>query len=349
MAELEHRLTGSTALNRLHPELAAHIPEARTYVAILFDGLGAHQLAHPDAASLAAAHRAPIDAPFPTTTTVSLATIATGLAPAGHGLLGHIIRLGGRETVVNALKWIAPGGAPVNVDTDAFLPSPNLWERVRAAGCEPITVQPGHFADTPLSTALYRGCRFESIWSHEEFADATVELAGEGRRLIFAYLPEVDFAAHLFGQESEEYTWAIRTVADAWDAIAARLPSDVALIGTADHGHLDYAESGKVHLARADIKGLTVYGDPRALYVSGKPALIDALEAMVPAERYGKEELRAWWGPGDHPEIGERGPDAVFLANDGRLLIPGHMDKRLTGYHGGLDPRELRVPLLVAG
>ncbi|NIR38997.1 MAG: alkaline phosphatase family protein, partial [Actinobacteria bacterium] len=56
---------------------------------VLFDGLGDGQLHHPAAAALAASRRAAIDAPFPTTTTVSLATIATGRSPAEHGLLGY--------------------------------------------------------------------------------------------------------------------------------------------------------------------------------------------------------------------------------------------------------------------
>ena len=40
-------------------------------VLMLFDGLGAHQLEHPIAAGLRSARAATLDAPFPTTTTVS--------------------------------------------------------------------------------------------------------------------------------------------------------------------------------------------------------------------------------------------------------------------------------------
>ncbi len=79
VAELERRLTGSALHPGLHPQLAAAIPAAQSYVLILFDGLGNGQLAHAAAAPLAAARVGVLDAGWPTTTTVSMATVATGM------------------------------------------------------------------------------------------------------------------------------------------------------------------------------------------------------------------------------------------------------------------------------
>lgn len=349
VAELEWRLTGAAPAARMHAGPASEIPEADTYVLLLMDGLGAHQLDHPSASSLAANSRGTIDAPFPTTTTVSLASIATGLPPRLHGLLGHVIWLPELGQTVNSLKWIGPGGAPIDVDTAAYLPAPNLWERLRTAGVEPITVQPGHFDRTPLSKALYRGCRFESIWDTDDFVRAVVDLSNVKHRFIFAYLPQVDFAAHLFGQASRQYADALRTVERCWDRIATGLGAEAVMVGTSDHGHLDYRHEDKHLIASADARGLTLFGDTRSLYVRGDPDRIEQLGAKLPARWVPLEDLRTWWGssePVGHP-FSEREPQGVFMANEGRLLIPGHMDKRLIGYHGGLDRREIEVPLLV--
>ena len=350
MAELEWRLTGSALSPLLQADLADQIPSADTYVLILIDGLGAAQLDHPAAGSLAGASRATFDAPFPTTTTVSLASVSTGHVPLTHGLLGHIIWIPELEAVANSLKWIAPGGAPIDIDTSSYLPSPNLWERLRAGGVEPITVQPGQFDHTPLSEALYRGCRFEPVWDTAEFANAVVELSSVSNRLIFAYLPEVDFAAHLFGQQSDEYSAAVRTVASAWDSISARLRPNVAMVGTADHGHIDYTETDKFFITRDIARAVRLFGDPRALYVKGPEDAISALGEVLPATWFSQEEIMTWWGPETTSDaaILDRMPDGVFMADPGRVLIPGHMDKRLIGYHGGLDPRELKIPLLIA-
>ena len=63
--------------------------------------------------------------------------------------------------MVNTLKWVDLSGQPVHYDYGSFLARPNLWERLRQAGIEPITVQPESFAGSPLSRLLYRGARFE--------------------------------------------------------------------------------------------------------------------------------------------------------------------------------------------
>ena len=160
MAELEWRLGGAPLLPRLHTDLAQAIPTGDTYVLVLFDGLGADQLAHP-AAQLREDAVGRIDAPFPTTTTVSMATVATGLPPSQHGLLGYQLWMPETGQVANTIKWTTLWGEALEVDTIRLLPSPNLWERLVAVGAEPITVQPGHFAGSPLSKALYRGCRYE--------------------------------------------------------------------------------------------------------------------------------------------------------------------------------------------
>ncbi|MFQ5967299.1 MAG: alkaline phosphatase family protein, partial [Acidimicrobiia bacterium] len=72
VAELEMRMIGSAPSPALHSEPAALLPEAETHVLVLFDGLGNHQLEHPRARPLLEARAGTVDAPFPTTTVVSL-------------------------------------------------------------------------------------------------------------------------------------------------------------------------------------------------------------------------------------------------------------------------------------
>ena len=81
MGELERRMTGGASLSGLQPDLAASIPDANTYVVVLFDGLGIAQLDHPDATIFRESNRGVLRSPFPTTTSVALSTVATGLTP----------------------------------------------------------------------------------------------------------------------------------------------------------------------------------------------------------------------------------------------------------------------------
>ncbi|HSG80401.1 MAG TPA: alkaline phosphatase family protein, partial [Acidimicrobiia bacterium] len=311
VAELEHRLIGTTPAAPLHAPLANLIPEARSYVLVLFDGLGDLQLDHRQAEPLRASRRGAIDAPFPTTTTVSLATIATGRSPAEHGLIAYQLWIPETERVVGTIKWTTLWGEQVEVDHAGFLPGPNLWERLVSKGVEPITVQPWNFQGTPLSRVLYRGCRWEP-WSDESDAvEAACQLAAEPGRLVFLYLPHVDFAAHVTGQASQAYADAMRIVARAWERLGQRLPDGAVAIGTADHGHVDVPETRRIRIDKADHEGRIFSGDSRALFVHGEGR---SLAERLPARWVPRAEMDDWWGPGvRHGAFDGRAPDGVLL------------------------------------
>ncbi len=309
--------------------------------------MGSTQLDHPDAQPLRTAFRTSIDAPFPTTTTVSLASLATGLPPSQHGLIAYELYLPDIERVVNSIQWTTLWGDPIPYDYDGFLPSPNLWERLKAGGVEPITIQPGHFEGTPLSKVLYRGCRYEPVYSVVELIDAAVDLAARPGRLVEVYVPNIDVAAHTHGQSSQQYAQAMAFASGLWEAIRGGLPDGAVLVGTSDHGHVDIPIEGQAVVPKRAEKELTLYGDTRVMFVKGDGApLADAL----PARWLALGEFSDWLGPGPHhPALAQRAPDGALLADDGHRLMHRFTNQRLIGSHGGLTDHERLVPLLVAG
>jgi len=347
VAELELRLGGAAPSPGLRGSLSAAIPEASSYVLVLMDGLGDYQLDHPSAQPLAVSRRGAVDASFPTTTTVNLATIATGLPPIAHGLIAYQMWLPEADQVINTIKWTTLWGDPVPHDYEGFLPSPNTWERLAAAGAEPIVIQPYNFEGSPLSRVLYRGCRWEPWTTTNQAAEAAAQLAAEPGRCILLYLPHVDFAAHVSGQESEEYTEALDIVAATWELLCQRLPPGAVAVGTADHGHVDVPAARQARISKPDHEGRTFYGDGRALFVRGDGA---GLAAELPASWIPIAGMDGWWGDATpHPHFAERSPDGAIIADDGHVVLHRFGDDRLVGHHGGLTPQELRVPLLVEG
>lgn len=336
--ELEQRLAGSSR-RALTPGLASELPEADTLVLVLFDGLGVAQLAHDAAAPFRSSQVGVLSSSFPTTTSVALASMVTAQDPGEHGLIAHLMYHPGSDRVVNTLKWVDLTGAPVTWDYASVLPRPNLWERLAEAGVEAITVQPGSFQGSALSRLLYRGARFEPAWTYEELIDATINLASAPGRLIFTYVPPVDVAGHLHGLGSGEFTDAMRYAARVWDQLRSRLPAGVALIGTADHGLIEYPPERKTLVRDRRFDSLRFAGDPRGVHVWGEEGLISDFarsvdsEVVDPADLFGVR----------HPTMG----DGLVLAPPGRVVLPPGFDKRLLCYHGGLDPAEVEVPLLV--
>ncbi len=342
VAELEMRLTGSAAWSGLtDPD---PVPDAGTYVLMVFDGLGIAQLEHPSAGAFREANRATIESPFPTTTSVAKATIATGLPPSRHGLSAHLAWMEDLGQVVNTLKWVNLHGDHVGYDHARLLPQPNLWERLRGAGMEPIVIEPGPYQDSPLSRVLFRGARFEGYWDHQEVVEATTQLAAVPGRLIVTYLPEVDFSAHVFGLDSAEFGAAMEQAARVWDRIRSSIPPGAALLGTADHGLAGFDEQHKILIRDPRWEALRFAGDSRGVQMWGDPGLMDDLARHVGGELADPSTLI---GPEPTPAALGRIGERVLLPPDDIAVIPKGFDKRLLCYHGGLSRAEVEIPLLV--
>jgi hypothetical protein len=345
VAELEFAMTGNSSSPRLEADLARTLRDASTNVLVLFDGLGAGQLKHPKAPDLSAASAGTLDAPFPSTTTVSLATLATGLPPSQHGLIAYKMWMPDVDVVVNTIHMTTRWGKSVpGIDYESFLPSPNLWERLAHAGVEPIVVQPGNFDRTPLTRTLYRGARFEGYWNPDEAVAVTADVAATSGRFVLLYVPHVDFAAHVSGQDSTEYAEAMEVANTIWRRLASEIPTDVGLIGTADHGHLDIAPAARTRFDDEDFKDSFVSEDGRVLFVHGDAAPV--LDAVDPRSTHVETSFR-WWGPSPvHPQLAERAPDSMVFLPPATAALSRHSNDRLHGYHGGVTPEERQIPLL---
>ena len=173
------------------------------------------------------------------------------------------------------------GGQPVTYDYANLLPRPNLWERLRSAGVEPITVQPGDFQTSPLTREMYRGTRFEGAWDAQDLANATIALAAEPERLIFTYVPFVDYAGHVFGQGSQEFRDLMTLSASIWDMIVVGLPPGAVVVGAADHGLIEVAGIGQDRHSRPEIRRSAQAGDPRGVQLWGDDELIDDLVSLT--------------------------------------------------------------------
>lgn len=344
VAELEHRAAGSAPSGRLAHDLASAVPAHETVVLVLFDGLGVHQLDHPAADDLRASAVGMLDAPFPTTTTVSLATIASGRVAAEHGLLGYLLSVPEVGTVVNTIHMRSVWGDEVAIDHAGFLPGTLVWERLRAAGVEALTVQPGGFAGSPLSRTLYRDLRFEPYFTVDEAVAVTTDVASHPRRFVFLYVPFVDLAAHMHGQTSREYDDAMGVANAIWRRLVGELPDGVTLVGTADHGHVDIPRERRIRLTEQDEAGLQLAGDARGLFVTGDPAPV---LARLPSQWVPVDDMHALWGGPVADRFADRLPDGMVVPDPGWVVLARFMNQHLIGHHGGLTPQERQIPLLV--
>lgn len=154
----------------------------------------------------------------PSRTVAALASLATGVAPATHGLiepgLGFLTRLSSLRPLAREL---ARGGIPSTVVASELLPAQRavLWALTKAAG---------------LSKYRSAGLRAREVARTAQ----TIALS-QSTGLVFVYLNDCDQAGHAHGWMSPQYLAAAVEV-DAAIGVLADVTEHSLLIVLADHG-----------------------------------------------------------------------------------------------------------------
>lgn len=346
--------------------LGALAPSPRAVVVVLVDGMGFHLLADraghaPYLRSLLTAGHPGITteltAGFPTTTASSLATLGTGSAPGRHGLVGYDVLDTDSDRIVNQLTW------PADLDPLAWQPHPTVFERAADAGVDVVRVGPRAFAASGLTQAALRGGRYIVAESLPARVSATLTQVGRSHRLLaYVYWEGLDRTGHHHGCGSLAWTAALEDADAALSSLAAGLPAGTLLLITADHGMVDIALSTRIDLAaRPELRaGVRLSaGEPRAVYLWSLPGrraqVVDRWRTELgdDFDVITRDEAAAagWFGPASRPEYLARAGEVIVLARGSRIIIDSSRHraevKTLVGWHGGLSPDEVLVPLLL--
>jgi hypothetical protein len=318
-------------------------------VLVVLDGLGwsaleAHRSLLPRLAGLAGG---PITTVAPSTTASALTSLATGLAPAEHGIVGYRMRVDG--SVLNVLRWSTDNGSG---------PDPFVVQRHDAFLGRPVpVVTRGEFRTTRFTEAHLRGTRFVGWSTTSVLVGQVRRLVDEGERLVYAYYPGVDAVAHEFGLHDEffraELVAADRLLGELLDA----LPREVTVLVTADHGQVHIGHEGWIELNALASLVDAYGGDGRFRYLYARRGAAAELEAAAREEVghqawvFSRDELfdGGWLGPGPaRPAVRRRVGDVVLAARDPVAFVdPAYTrEAQLLAGHGSLTPDEMQVPLL---
>jgi len=341
-------------------------PAARACL-LLVDGLGWELLRanRTSAPFLNAIARDPLTAGFPATTAASLSSLATGLPPGEHGLVGYTMALPGYDRAFNALTWSLYGLGPrvdlrEEVVPEAFQPQPTLPERAAAGGVPIHYLGPAFHKGSGLSRAIGRGQRFHPAESLEAIQEAALRQLDAQPAMVYGYYSRLDAAGHIHGVASQ--AWRDELAVDhAVRILAEQLPDGTVLVVTGDHGMVDLRPNERLDLADhpelAAGVGLLA-GEARARFVrTVKGATADVVSAWrsILGDRmwvWTRDEAIATgiFGPRVSDQVRERSGDVVAAAFSRVGIVQRDVDPaqaRLNGHHGSLTPAEQLVPLCV--
>lgn len=349
--------------------LADDLPTGRHLVFLLADGLGCAILERLGEDSfLRCSLRRELRAVFPSATASALTSLATGAWPKDHGVTGWWTHLPEHGITATALPFVErfedrPLGE-LGIGLDVF-PVPALLPRYAR---RTLAVQPQAIAHSSYSRYFLGDTPALGYTGLEAGVEAVLAHVRESTQPSFTYfyVPDVDHAGHAHGPRSPEVLERARAI----DAAARRLRDGLGpqghLVLSADHGQIEVPPERK-HVLTArdpllDFLAVPPYGEPRAPQFSVRPGSEAAFRRAFEA-RFGEEwallsvdevEALGLLGPGrlgatTRARLGSF--LALAAAEDVLLFRPGPDPEGvegLRGYHGGLLPAEMRIPLVVA-
>jgi hypothetical protein len=342
--------------------LSESVGEVRRVAVVLVDGMGWHLLPElaadaPLLASVLAGGAGRLDelvCTFPSTTPTSLVSLATGAQPGGHGVLGFTVKLPHTDRVLNHIFW---RGDPPPAQ---WQPLPTWFERLARAGVSARAVLPASFVGSGLTEAAYRGALFRPAGSDDDYAGQLAEEIRAEPGFIYGYTAALDTAAHLFGVGSPQWHTAAAGVDTLLTRLVEQLPSDAALLVTADHGGVNVAPDARIDLdadprlaAGVDV----VAGDPRVRYLYTESGAADDVLAAWSETLVGRAEVRSrddavahgLFGPVRPDHLARIGDVVVTCTGDTAVLATAHEPPEvanLVGLHGAATPAEMAIPLI---
>ncbi|MCU1571026.1 MAG: hypothetical protein JWR33_1767 [Naasia sp.] len=343
------------------------LPAARGAIVVLIDGLGAAALkaraGYARTLAGALSKKSTLATGVPTTTAAALSTLMTGVLPGVHGVVSYSVLDAATDRIVNQLSgW---GGS---VDPQVWQRCPTVFEEAQSEGAvRGVAVGPARYSSSGFSAAILRGADYVAAESITDRFAAALEQVRQGSAVVYLYIPEVDSAAHAKGWQSDAWAEALEEVDGALRAALARLPRDVLLLVTADHGIVDVPEHRQILFDENPmlVDGVRhVGGEPRLLHLYLESDLAEG-ERRALLERWrtaegerawvrSREEAIAegWYGPVD-AEVAPRIGDILVAARslvayyDSRTATAG--SRGMIGQHGSWTSEETRVPLLRFG
>ena len=342
--------------------LTEWVGEVRRVAVVLVDGMGWHLLPKlatdaPLLASVLAGDTGRLDeltCTFPSTTPTSLASLTTGVAPGQHGILGFTVKVPETDRILSHIFW-RDDPAPAQ-----WQPVPTWFERLQQAGVGAWAVLPAAFLGSGLTEATYRGAQLHAASDDDDYAQLVIDQLHAAPGLVYAYTAALDTTAHLFGIGSPEWHAAAVDVDGLLTRLVEALPSDAALLVTADHGGLNVPDTARIDLdadPRLSAGVRAVAGDPRVRYLHTRPGAASDVIAAWSELLDGRAEVRSrddavaagLFGPVRPDHLPRIGDVVVSCTGDSALLATGHEPPevaQLVGFHGAATPAEMAIPLI---
>ncbi len=303
---------------------------------------------------------------FPSTTATALSSIHTGKWPGEHCIPGWWTYLEDQSLSVTTLLYQERFSEKPLTDfglspTELFI-SPALFQK----GVLHYAVLPHYIVNsafTNVATGYAKQVGYENIQQGIESIVNNIKQAKQTSHTYF-YLPQLDSLVHKQGVHCPAAQKLVGELDGLIGELFDRLPADTRVVVTADHGMIDVQEQDKYTInhddSLVDLLKAPPIGEPRVPIFHVKPGservfeqeissrMGDVLILIKPAEA---ESLKLFGPNRISPIMKKRLGTYIGIFKGRSILKYVHINDQVPafrGYHAGLDPDEMIIPLIAA-
>lgn len=341
---------------------ALGLPDARSAVVVLVDGLGywnlAMRLGHaPYLRSLMnePANQRPIATCAPSTTVAAMAAFGTGTCPGLTGMAGYTQRnpvTGRLCQLIQFTDAIAPG---------ELQRQPTVFERLAARGVRTTSSGLPKFAHSPLTEAALRGSDYIGSVTPRDRVLAAAD-AARTPGLTYLYIRDADKVGHTYGWDSERWIGTFERIDAHLGLLRRSVARGTLIVIVSDHGMVTADPERRIDIAAepmlAQGVGL-VGGEPRSLMLYAEEGERAAAIAGRWRERLGELALvrtrdeavaQGLFGPID-PRVEPMIGDVIVSAAQAVTIVDSRIQSdvatRLPSVHGSQTALESDIPCLI--
>jgi len=346
------------------------LPEAQHYFLCLIDGLSDNLFLEnePNLSFLKTSdeHKTIISG-FPSTTATCLTSLATGLDPIEHGIVGSAFCH--NKQSFNPLRWcyLSQQDPSLQQVKPNILVPKGTWGEMHKEGIRINAFLPLAIADSEYTKNIFSDAEVHSYEDSTILINKISQLGkASGRSFSYIYFGNLDYIGHMQGAGSKEWKDELFLLESIIKNISRVIPKKAVLMVTADHGMINIENKNMTDFSQmTDLKKEThlICGDIRARHIYLKSEYRKDINLAKWNNLLG-ENFNIYsrqtaidnqmFGSHINSTFSQRLGDLIIVSKNQYGLVDtsslyDQYQKSWIGHHGAISDDEQRIPLLIWG
>jgi predicted AlkP superfamily pyrophosphatase or phosphodiesterase len=305
---------------------------------------------------------------FPSTTACATVAYQTGMAAWNHGLTGwfvHLKELGASSTILPFCpRYTWDDYEKSGIKIDKILDCGSIYDSFQR---EVYSITNKSLVNTPVTRYLTGSANSLPYKDLKSFSRNIIKAAKKKSKLpkyIYGYWSKLDHIEHRAGPDGAATAEHFQEICQAIEYIHTKLhKKNYILLISTDHGMLKVTPDKELNKSDfpelEPMLNLPFSGEPRVPYCYIKPEFREKFVEYVQSnmsqycEIFSRQEMidKGWYGKGkENPHFRDRIGDYMLLMKENYVLkdkVLGSKGIKFLGYHGGMTPDEMRIPLII--